>query len=244
MAPQLRRRARFPVTRATRCLFLPDRHRRGPLNGHGLVVSSSSQRVVGRRSASPRGFAIACDSIDRSGGAPSLRCAGACREGAPADREPRQGRARHRPGVPGPEGRSQRVRVERADEYAECARSGERIRVILRRRGRHPVIAVDDDGLGMSPDRLREVARNLFESSKAGDAPHARREGDRDPRVSTARRPMRRRVARRGFGRDVGASPGTGLGDRNIWNGSAAARGARPVPRCMSPTSNRMCCAS
>ncbi len=57
-----------------------------------------------------------------------------------------------------------------ADEYAESARSGERIRVILRRRGRHPVIAVDDDGRGMSPERLREVARSLFESSKAGDA--------------------------------------------------------------------------
>jgi hypothetical protein len=32
------------------------------------------------------------------------------------------------------------------------------------------MIAVDDDGRGMSPDRLREVARNLFESSKVGDA--------------------------------------------------------------------------
>jgi hypothetical protein len=56
-----------------------------------------------------------------------------------------------------------------ADDYAESARRGARIRVILRRRGRYPVIAIDDDGRGMSPDRLREVARNLFESSKAGD---------------------------------------------------------------------------
>jgi hypothetical protein len=31
------------------------------------------------------------------------------------------------------------------------------------------VIAVDDDGRGMSPDRLRDLARNLFESVKAGD---------------------------------------------------------------------------
>ena len=57
-----------------------------------------------------------------------------------------------------------------ADEYTEGAEQGARIRVVLRRRGRHPVIAIDDDGRGMSPDRLREVARNLFESSKVDDA--------------------------------------------------------------------------
>jgi hypothetical protein len=57
-----------------------------------------------------------------------------------------------------------------ADEYVEAGRDGERIRVLLRRKGRYPVVAVDDAGRGMSPDRLREVARNLFESSKAGDA--------------------------------------------------------------------------
>lgn len=56
-----------------------------------------------------------------------------------------------------------------ADEYVEAGRRGERIRVLLRRKGRYPVIAVDDSGRGMSPDRLREVARNLFESSKVGD---------------------------------------------------------------------------
>ncbi len=56
-----------------------------------------------------------------------------------------------------------------ADEYVEAGQRGERIRVVLRRKGRYPVIAVDDSGRGMSPDRLREVARNLFESSKAGD---------------------------------------------------------------------------
>jgi hypothetical protein len=55
-----------------------------------------------------------------------------------------------------------------ADEYLELGRPG-RIRVVLRRRGRSPVIAVDDAGRGMSPDRLREVARNLFESVKSGD---------------------------------------------------------------------------
>jgi len=57
-----------------------------------------------------------------------------------------------------------------ADEYIEGADQGARIRVVLRRRGRHPVIAIDDDGRGMGPDRLREVARNLFESSKVDDA--------------------------------------------------------------------------
>ncbi len=56
-----------------------------------------------------------------------------------------------------------------ADEYVEAGRRGERIRVLLRRKGRYPVIAVDDVGRGMSPDRLREIARNLFESAKAGD---------------------------------------------------------------------------
>ena len=56
-----------------------------------------------------------------------------------------------------------------ADEYVEAGKRGERIRLVLRRKGRYPVIAVDDAGRGMSPERLREVARNLFESSKAGD---------------------------------------------------------------------------
>ena len=57
-----------------------------------------------------------------------------------------------------------------ADEYAEAYRTGERIRVVLRRKGRYPAIIVDDVGRGMSRDRLREVAESLFESSKAGDS--------------------------------------------------------------------------
>jgi len=57
-----------------------------------------------------------------------------------------------------------------ADEYTETERRGGRIRVIVRRKGRYPVIAVDDVGRGMSPERLRDVARSLFESTKAGDA--------------------------------------------------------------------------
>ena len=56
-----------------------------------------------------------------------------------------------------------------ADEYVEAGRRGERIRVMLRRKGRYPLIAIDDIGRGMSPERLREIARSLFESAKAGD---------------------------------------------------------------------------
>ena len=56
-----------------------------------------------------------------------------------------------------------------ADEYVEGDRRGERVRIVLRRKGQRPFIAVDDLGRGMSPDRLREVARSLFESKKAGD---------------------------------------------------------------------------
>jgi hypothetical protein len=56
-----------------------------------------------------------------------------------------------------------------ADDYAEAGLVGARIRILLRRKGPRAVIAIDDAGRGMSPDRLREVARNLFESSKSGD---------------------------------------------------------------------------
>jgi anti-sigma regulatory factor (Ser/Thr protein kinase) len=56
-----------------------------------------------------------------------------------------------------------------ADEYAESERKGERIRIVMRRRGKYPTIVVDDSGRGMSPERLDEVARNLFKSAKAGD---------------------------------------------------------------------------
>jgi hypothetical protein len=56
-----------------------------------------------------------------------------------------------------------------ADEYVEAGRTGGRIRIVLRRRGRHSLVAVDDDGRGMDVERLRQIARNLFESAKAGD---------------------------------------------------------------------------
>ncbi len=82
-----------------------------------------------------------------------------------------------------------------ADDYAEAGLVGERIRVLLRRKGVRAVIAVDDGGRGMGPDRLRDVARNLFESSKAGDDRTLGREGDRPARLPAARRPLRCRVA-------------------------------------------------
>ncbi|CAN5216610.1 hypothetical protein BH20ACT22_BH20ACT22_23160 [soil metagenome] len=56
-----------------------------------------------------------------------------------------------------------------ADEYAEAGVRGGVIRVLLRRRGRHPVIAIEDFGRGLDAERLRGVARSLFESGKAGD---------------------------------------------------------------------------
>lgn len=56
-----------------------------------------------------------------------------------------------------------------ADEYIEAGRTDGRVRVVLRRRGQRPVLAVDDGGRGMTPDRLREVARSLFDSVKSGD---------------------------------------------------------------------------
>lgn len=39
-----------------------------------------------------------------------------------------------------------------ADEYAEAERRGERIKVVLRRKSRYPMITVDDGGRDMSPD--------------------------------------------------------------------------------------------
>jgi C4-dicarboxylate-specific signal transduction histidine kinase len=53
-----------------------------------------------------------------------------------------------------------------ADEYAEADRRGDRVRIILRRKGRYPVIAVDDVGRGMSPERLREVAGTTGRSGR------------------------------------------------------------------------------
>lgn len=56
-----------------------------------------------------------------------------------------------------------------ADEYAESGLRGARIRIVLHRKGRRPTIAVEDAGRGMTVDRLRDVARNLFNSAKAND---------------------------------------------------------------------------
>ena len=56
-----------------------------------------------------------------------------------------------------------------ADEYASAGIEGAQIRIKLRRRGRYPAVSIEDDGRGMHPDRLREVAQNLFRSVKLGD---------------------------------------------------------------------------
>ncbi len=56
-----------------------------------------------------------------------------------------------------------------ADEYAEAGVEGGRVRIYLRRKGRRPLIAVEDDGRGLTAERLRELARSLFQSRKAGD---------------------------------------------------------------------------
>ena len=51
-----------------------------------------------------------------------------------------------------------------ADDYAEWGLVGGQIRIMLRRKGARSVIAIDDTGDGMTPDRLRQVARNLGRS--------------------------------------------------------------------------------
>lgn len=56
-----------------------------------------------------------------------------------------------------------------ADEYAEAGIRDQRIRIYLSRKGRRPFVAVEDVGRGMNEDRLRQVAKSLFESRKAGD---------------------------------------------------------------------------
>jgi len=56
-----------------------------------------------------------------------------------------------------------------ADGYAEAERPGGRIRVLLRRKGQRPLIVIEDEGRGMTPDHLRLVARSLFESAKVDD---------------------------------------------------------------------------
>ena len=52
------------------------------------------------------------------------------------------------PGVPGSEGRAQRVRLQRRRRVCRGGIAGERIRILLRRRGVRAVIAVDDVGRG------------------------------------------------------------------------------------------------
>lgn len=57
-----------------------------------------------------------------------------------------------------------------ADEYAEAGMGGDRIRIFLNRKGKRPLVAVEDSGRGMDEARLRQVAKSLFESRKSGDS--------------------------------------------------------------------------
>ena len=129
-----------------------------------------------------------------------------------------------------------------ADEYIEAGRRGERIRVVLRRKGRYPVIAVDDVGRGMSPERLREIARNLFESAKAGDD---RTLGEKAIGILAFQQlggPLRHRVPGRGLRRDLGAAPRAGQGHGARLERER--RRARQVPgtTVYSPTSSLTFC--
>lgn len=57
-----------------------------------------------------------------------------------------------------------------ADEYSEAGLRGGQIRIMLRRRGRYPMLAIEDSGRGMDAARLRAIAGSLFDSTKAGDS--------------------------------------------------------------------------
>ena len=105
------------------------------------------------------------------GGRPSRRGGGAGggRAGPLAHRQPGQGRVGDRAGVPGPEGRAERVRLERRRRLRRGRPDRQADQDPAAAAGARAAIAVDDSGRGMDPDRLRDVARNLFESSKAGD---------------------------------------------------------------------------
>ncbi len=102
-----------------------------------------------------------------------------------------------------------------ADEYTEIGRRGERVRVMLRRKGKRPVIAIDDVGRGMDPDRC---ARSLAASSNR-------------PRSATTARSARRPSASwRSSSSAAGArsSPAPRAATRR---GPCASSGVRPTPR-------------
>ena len=74
-----------------------------------------------------------------------------------------------------------------ADDYAEAERRGERIRVVLRRKGRYPMIAVDDIGRGMSPNASgRSLATFSSPQRSATIEPLARRRSVYSPSNSSA----------------------------------------------------------
>ena len=130
-----------------------------------------------------------------------------------------------------------------ADEYVEAGSAGERIRIVLRRKGRYPVVAIDDAGRGMSPDRLREVARSLFESAKAGDA---RTLGEKAIGILAFQQLGGRCdvVSRQKGRRRRGYCDWSEERRPRILNESARRFGRPPARRCICPTSNRMFCAS
>ena len=127
-----------------------------------------------------------------------------------------------------------------ADEYTEPASAG-RIRVVLRRRGRAPVLAVDDDGRGMCPDRLaRWPATCSSRSSRATAARSARRPSGCSPTSSSG--DAATSSAGGGIERDVGAAARPGPADGQLER-DAAASATSPGRRCTSATSNPTCCA-
>ena len=102
---------------------------------------------------------------------------------------------------------------------------------------------VDDRGRGMSPDRLREVARNLFESTKAGDD---RTLGEKAIGLLGFQQlggPLRDRVP----GRPEATRPGhwcsSGAGPRPRSYVSGGGRAPSPAPPSIWPSSIRRCCA-
>ncbi len=128
-----------------------------------------------------------------------------------------------------------------ADEYAEAGRGGARITLHLRRRGRHPLVAVSDEGRGMSQDRLRQVARNLFESTKAGDERTlGRRPSASSPSSSWVRGATSSAALRTTLRR--GASGFAAANRPPGWASNAAAAARSPAPPSTSATSIPRCC--
>ena len=127
-----------------------------------------------------------------------------------------------------------------ADDYAEAGRRGERIRVLLRRKGRRA-------GHRRRRRRPRDVPGSAAASGaqpvRVGEGrrrPHPRREGDRAARVPAARWALRDRLASRKTATRRGRCASSGATRRRRPRARAAA-GTRSCPgrRCSSPSSTR-----